>query len=130
MKNMNIIFNNAISNVRVFPKDKNWDNGLMVVNNHKRKIGTKYLIIPIYEIVPNAVVDRWVGYGDGYYSTVEEFNQTSEKCYIEDNTIYYKPHCTIFYNNKGSEDVFFKTVEELNLYVDELKLIGPHIIIN
>lgn len=126
---MNIIFNNAISNVRVFPKDKNWDNGLMVVNNHKRKIGTKYLIIPIYEIVPNAVVDRWVRFGDGYYSTVEEFNQTSEKCYIEDNTIYYKPHCTIFFGTKGSEDMFFETIEELNIQVEKLKKIGPNIII-
>ena len=126
---MNIIFNNAISNVRVFPKNKDFNTGLKVVNNYKRKIGTKYLVIPIYEIVPNAVVDRWAGFEPGYYSTVEEFNQTSEKCYIEDNTIYYKPHCTIFFGIKGYQDVYFKTVEELNNYVEDLKKLGSHIII-
>jgi hypothetical protein len=126
---MNIIFNHSISNVRVFPKNEKWNTSLIVLNNFKRKIGTKYLIIPIYEIVPNAVIDEHAGFSGEYYCTVEEFNQTSEKCYIEDDTIYYKPYCTIFYNNKGHEDIFFETVEELNLYVGELKTIGPHIIV-
>jgi hypothetical protein len=126
---MNIIFNNAISNVRVFPKNEKWNTSLIVLNNFKRKIGTKYLIIPIYEIVPNAVIDEYASFSGEFYCTVEEFNQTSEKCYIEDYTIYYKPYCTIFFGIKGHEDIFFETVEELNLYVDELKTIGPHIIV-
>ena len=126
---MNIIFNNAISNIRVLPKNENWNTNLIVLNNFKRKIGTKYLIIPIYEIVPNAVIDEHASFSGEYYCTVEEFNQTSEKSYIEDSTIYYKPHCTIFFGTKGYEDVFFETVGELDLYVDKLKSIGPHIII-
>ena len=113
---MNIIFNNAISNI-------------IVLNNFKRKIGTKYLVIPIYEIVPNAVIDEHAGFSGEYYCTVEEFNQTSEKSYIEDNKIYYKPHCTIFFGMKGYQDVYFKTVEELNNYVEDLKKLGSHIII-
>jgi hypothetical protein len=127
---MNIIFNNAISNIRVLPKNENWNTNLIVLNNFKRKIGTKYLVIPIYEIVPNAVIDEHAGFSGEYYCTVEEFNQTSEKSYIEGNTIYYKPHCTIFFGTKGYQDVFFKTIEELNLYVDKLKSVGPHIIID
>jgi hypothetical protein len=127
---MNIIFNNAISNIRVLPKNENWNTNLIVLNNFKRKIGTKYLVIPIYEIVPNAVIDKHASFSGEYYCTVEEFNQTSEKSYIEGNTIYYKPHCTIFFGTKGYQDVFFKTIEELNLYVDKLKSVGPHIIID
>jgi hypothetical protein len=127
---MDIIFNHSISNIRVFHKIRNWNTSLIVLNNFKRKIGTKYLIIPVYEIVPNAVIDEYASFSGEFYCTVEEFNKTSEKCYIEDDTIYYKPYCTIFFGIKGHKDIFFETVEELNLYVEELKTIGPHIIIN
>jgi hypothetical protein len=127
---MDIIFSKSITNIRVLPKSINWDTPLIVLNSFKRMIGTKYLIIPVYEVVPNAVINQYASFSGEFYSTVEEFNKTSEKCYIEGNTIYYKPHCTIFYSVKGYKDVFFETIEELNLYVDELKTIGPHIIIN
>jgi hypothetical protein len=49
--------------------------------------------------------------------------------YIEDDEIYYKPHCIIYMTDKSNKEVYFETEEELTKYVDELKEKAPHIIV-
>ncbi len=49
--------------------------------------------------------------------------------YIEDNIVYYKPHCIIITADKHETEVYFETNEELTKYVDELKEKAPHIIV-
>jgi hypothetical protein len=120
---MNIIFNSAISNVRVYPKIKNYDLSYEIKKNFKIVVGRKFFIIPIFKNIPNAVVDYW---GNKFISSVEDFKGV--KSFIEDDTFYYKPHCKIFFGN-GNQEVFFETVEGLNKYVDDLKIFAPHIVI-
>lgn len=126
---MNIIFHRAISNVRVYPKSENWDLNWhhKVVYNYKRKIGRKFLFFPIYEIHDKGVVEEGA-FSDNKFYTMEEVSKW-KKTYIENDKFYLKPHCTIFYGHKGSQDIFFETVEELNKYVDDIKNHGTHIII-
>jgi hypothetical protein len=120
---MNIIFTGAISNVRVYPKIENYDLSYVIKKNVKVVVGRKFLVIPIFKNIPNAIVQRW---DHEFVSSVEDFKGV--KSFIEDDTFYYKPHCRIFFGN-GKQEVFFETIEELNHYVDDLKKTAPHIII-
>jgi hypothetical protein len=120
---MNIIFNSAISNVRVYSKIENYDISYEVKKNFKVVVGRKFLIIPIFKTIPNAVVNHW---NNKFICSVEDFKGV--KSFIEDDTIYYKPHCKIFFGN-GSQEIFFETIEELDKYVNDLKIFAPHIVI-
>ena len=121
---MNIVFNSSISNVRVYPKIKNYDLSYEVKKNFKVVVGRKFLIIPIFKNIPNAVVNYW---SNKFICSVEDFQGV--KSFIENDTFYYKPHCIIFFGN-GSQEVFFETIEELDKYVNDLKIFAPHIVID
>jgi hypothetical protein len=119
----NIIFNHAISNIRVYPKVEDWLTNYKVVNDFKLRVGYKFFIIPVYKIIPKAVVR---GLAWEFVCDTNEFKH--DRLFIEDDKFYYRPHCTIFLNNKSHQDVYFDSVEELNSYVDEIKSKAPHII--
>lgn len=133
---MKILYTNAISEVFVKPKSSFIPNR-SIVRNYKKRIGRKYLVIPVYEIVSEAVLHWW---DDEFVCTVDEFNEKrgrgylgillkNEEVFIENETFYLYPHCTIVMNNGSQHSVFFDTVEQLDEYVKELKLNGNHIVI-
>ena len=133
---MKILYTNAISEVFVKPKSTFMVNK-SIVRNYKKRIGRKFLFIPIYEIIPEAVFNWW---DDECVFTVDEFNEKrgrgyvgiflkNEEVLIENETFYLYPHCTIVMNNGSQHSVFFDTVEQLDEYVKELKLNGNHIVI-
>jgi hypothetical protein len=123
---MRIIFTNNISSISVNKRSVNY-----LQYHYKkgpRKIGTKFFgLFDKYE----QVYGLFDWYGDYCYS-VEEFNSRSEESFydIEEDCFVYKPHCIIHTNDGKSKTVFFKTIDELNQYVEELKLLNQHIILN
>lgn len=121
---MNILFNHAISNIRVYPKREAWDTSYKLVHNFKLRVGYKFLIIPTYKKIPKAVIKGF--WHEDFVCSADDFNHP--KIYLVDETFYYKPHCTLFLNNKSYQDVFFNTVEDLNKYVEDLISKAPHII--
>lgn len=121
----NIIFNHAISNIRVYPKIIDWESSYRLVTNFKLRTGYKFLVIPVYKNIPKAITKGWLS--EDFVCDANEFKHN--RLFIEDDIIYVRPHCTIFLNNKSYQDVYFDTVDELNSYVDEIKSKAPHIIV-
>lgn len=121
-----IIFNSNITRVSVYPKYRIKNGRYRIERNYKNKIGQKFLIFPVYEIIKAAVIYRgWSS--DILVSKLEDF--VSDEFYFEDDLIYEKPNCVIFMNDKSSHTKYFETVDELNAYIDELKKNASHIII-
>jgi hypothetical protein len=118
-----IIYNNNISQVKVYRKSKYYSS--LEFRTGRKKVGTKFWIIPIYQKVEALFYD-WAG---EYWGTVEEYNTGDRETFFEDGVCYYKPHCSIYLNNGKHEDVYFDTVEKLDAYVEELKNLAPHIIL-
>jgi hypothetical protein len=121
---MKIILNNSITKIIVYKKCE-YCYPLSIENNFKRKIGKKWFIFPVYEIIPSAVV-RW--YDHSFVCSTEDFK--SDKIYIEDGKIYYYPHCTFHMNDGSKEDMYFQTEENLLLYIKQFQKENKHIIIN
>jgi hypothetical protein len=123
---MRIVFSSNITEVVIFgEKALRWDTSL-ILRKGKRKIGTKFLIFPIYEQIEGL----FYRYSEEYWGTIEEYNKSySNRFVTPDGKFYYKPHCRIHMNNGQYNEVFFETVEELNEYVNELKTLASHIIL-
>jgi hypothetical protein len=126
-----IIFTSNITKVNVFPKyqPRSYESTLAYRQNVKKRVGTKFLVFPVYEIVPHAVIRE-----EGLFNTTEEFycdlkEFKSDYYYFEDGVLYEKPHCTIYMNDRSSKEVHFESVDVLNAYVEEIKSKAPHIII-
>ena len=49
--------------------------------------------------------------------------------YIDGDSIYWYPNCVIKMSDGGEKCVYFKTVADLEKFVDELKSKAPHIIV-
>lgn len=120
MGTTNIIFTNSIKNVRVYKKCRLWDTNYKVHKQFKRKIGRKYLIFPVYDIVENVVVktNGLFDTQEEYHSTVDEYNKTSKYSYIENDIIYEKPHCRIWFGDKSYEEKYFDSVAELDDFIE------------
>lgn len=114
-----IIFVHAITSISIFPKRERERR----IYSRKKRIGWKYGIIPIFE-TKNYVCNRW---NNEEISLVEEYNSIATKSYVENNIVYYKPHCKIFMNNKSHQSVYFDTEEELYEYTNNLIAQAPHI---
>ena len=119
---MVILFNHSITRVNVHPKHEphRFECSLSIERNFKHKVGRKYLIFPVYEIIPVAVVRTSGLWEDrqGFVCELKDFK--SEYYYFESDVLYEKPHCTICMNDKSSKQVHFGTVGELNAYVMSL----------
>lgn len=115
-----IVFNHAITKIRVYPKLEN-DN--RVVYDKKIRIGWNWGIIPIYK------TEKWVKkwWDNNDIGTVEEYNIESTTSYVNGDTVYYKPHCDIHLNDKSKYSKYFETKDELQEYVKELSSLAPHI---
>jgi hypothetical protein len=122
-----ILFNHAITKVIVRPKYSPWDSHLTIVENFKKRVGRKFLIIPIYEIVPVAVTHWWT---EEFLCEAKDLPEYRSKLYVENGEIYENPFCLICMNDQSSEKIYFPTEEALNEYVETLKSQAPHIIIN
>ena len=125
---MKIVFNSNITEVRVFPdRSLRFDTSLYL-GKGRVKIGTKFGIFPVYKRV-EGLFHSW---SQNYWGTIEEYNKeySKNRFVTPEGEFYYKPHCSIHMNNGKFHDVFFDTDEELNKYVDELKGLAPHIILN
>lgn len=115
-----IVFNHAITKIRVYLKLEN-DN--RVVYNKKIRIGWKWGIIPVYK------TEKWVRrfWSDKDISSIEDYNKISTESYVEGDTVYYKPHCDIYLNDKSKYSKYFETEDELQEYVNELASLASHI---
>jgi hypothetical protein len=117
---MKILFNRNISEVRVYEKALHYSE--LVVSTGKIRVGRKFGIIPIYEKIHGLF--WWI---DGeYWGTIEDYNKR-ETSYVEGDTFFKRPHCEIWLNNGEHHEQYFKTVDELYKYVEELKSSAPHI---
>ncbi len=121
---MLVVFNHAISTIKLYPKKELRSSFLRVVADYKRFVGYKYWIIPIWEKMDYAVIDGWP---DRFLCKPEDYSYS--ETYIENNKIYYNPYCIISTNDGKQTRVMFETTEELNSYVEDLKSQAPHIII-
>ena len=126
-----IIFTSNITKIQVFPKyrPKIYESSLAYRKDYKKRVGTKFLFFPVYEIVPHAVIHE-----GGLFNSTEEFecdlkDFKSDYYYFEDGVLYENPHCTIYMNDRSSKEVHFESVEVLNAYVEEIKSKAPHIIV-
>jgi hypothetical protein len=117
---MKILFNNNISEVRVY--EKSLHRSGYEITWGKILVGRKFGIVPIFKKVYGLF--SW----HEYIGTIEDYCKDN-KMYFENGEFYYKPFCQIWLNNGKCHELFFDTVEELSNYVDELKLLAPHIII-
>lgn len=111
-----ILFNNNITRIGVYPKSRACR---FTIEPSLRLVGIKYGFIPIFKIID--CVHRW---GE-FYSRIEDFKV--KKYFIDDNDVFYKPHCIIFMNDQTQHEVFFETIDELTEYVKELKSKAPNI---
>ena len=89
------------------------------IGKKKKRIGFKYLIIPVYE-----EFDAVFCYYE-YLCKIEDFNK--ENRYIKDGEIYYNPHIRICLTDGSRRDVYFKNEDELNSYINELIKSNKHI---
>lgn len=113
---MEILCTQAITRVKTYPKVKDYDIRFVIRENYKKRIGRKFLFFPVYETPHDAVVRWWSG---DYFCPVSEFNH--KELFIEDGEFFRKPHCRIFMNDKSSKDVYFETIDELDIYINRLK---------
>lgn len=126
-----ILFKNHISEVIVLPKEKtsNWQVGRVVATG-KRATGEKrFGIFTKYERIKGVFNHNGLFDTDQFECTIEEYNATSERYYIEDDVFYAKPYCVIKMDNGSTHRQHFQTVDELNAFVKSLQLISTHIII-
>ena len=123
---MKIILNNSITKVIVYKKCVDQYSNLSIENNFKRKIGRKWFIFPVYEIIPSAVV-KYGWSNKEFICSVENFK--NDKRYIENGEIYFLPHCTFHMNDGSKEDMYFQTEENLLLYIKQITKENKHIII-
>ncbi len=121
---MEILFNHAFTRVLVYPKKRYNGSYLFIKKNYKNLFRWKLWIFQEYEKIDYAVLTTWP---ERFVCSVEDY-ESNEK-YIENNVIYYKPHCTIIMNDKSARSVIFDTPEELENYVSELKGGIPHLVI-
>ncbi len=124
-----IIFNSNIARVAIHKKYRpnSFECSLVCRENYKKRVGRKFLFFPVYEIVPQAVINR-----GGVFDATEELvcelkDFKSDYYYFEDGVLYEKPHCTIYMNDGSNREVHFDTVDELMKLVEDLKSQAPHI---
>jgi hypothetical protein len=121
-----IIFNQNICSITLHPSAM-YSNRFHVERNYKHKIGKKNWFIPIYEIIPEAIVYNGFS-GKIYIGTVDEFNNEEKNdSYFKDGSLYEKAHCIISLNDGSSHKKHFNTEEELKAFVDEIKKQAVHI---
>jgi hypothetical protein len=111
-----ILFKNNITRLSLHPKHKISNTR---VDIKLKRVGFKYGFIPVYEKKP--AVYSW---GEFLYF-VDDFNEPNQ--YIEDGKVYMVPHIDIYMNDGYCESVYFKTIEEMNNYANEIKKDNPHI---
>jgi len=124
-----IIFNSNITRVSVFPKYKpnRFECSLKFVEDYKKKVGSKFLFFPVYEIVPQAVINTGGVFDSGEEFVCELKDYKSDYYYFEDGVLYEKPHCTIYMNDGSNREVHFDKVDGLIKFVEGLKSQAPHI---
>ena len=112
-----ILFKNNITRLSLQPKHKILNTR---VDMKLKRVGFKYGFIPVYEKKPAVFY-----YGD-FECFVEDYENQHQ--YIEDDKVYMVPHVDIYMNDRTySSTVYFKTVEEMQDYADEIVKDNPYI---
>ncbi len=72
-----------------------------------------------------------IRYKEGFWSvgvfsmSPQEFQgKELENCYHEESKVYYKPHVTLCFSDKSSEERYFKDEAEARVYYNKLKIPG------
>lgn len=65
--------------------------------------------------------------GLGSYTLQEFIDCFGDSYYMEGDTIYYYPHCTIYLADGTRHDKFFETQEDLKTFLHEMLTENPHI---
>jgi hypothetical protein len=123
---MKILFNSNITEIRVF--EKAIHHSCLTYDTAKVRIGTKWLVFPVFETKEGFFEDDI--FGTAYWGSVEDYNTEERKTFFEAGKFYYKPHCEIHMNNGKFHEVYFDTVDELTEYVKDLQRNAPHTIID
>lgn len=68
---------------------------------------------------------------EGLYDRTQfvQHQDDSHRFYVEDDTVYFKPHIIINYTS-GWERVTFETLDEMNAYIKDLKLYTNYITVD
>lgn len=113
-----IIFNHAITSITVHPKSiHQW---YYVANG--RKGGNRFLSFLFPGEKVSGVYEYWSA---DFVGEVNGF--THERCYVEGDKVYYKPHCIIYMNDGSNKELYFETEEELKNFINDMKSKAPHI---
>ncbi len=112
-----ILFKNNITRLSVQPKHEVRNSR---IGTKRKRVGFKYGFIPVYEKKP--ALYHW---GE-FRCFIEDFNEPNQ--YIEDDKVYYQPHVDIYMNDRTySSTVYFKTVEEMEDYANQILKDNPYI---
>jgi len=126
-----ILFKNHISEVIVLPKKRvsNWQIGYVITTGKRATSEKRFGIFTKYERIKGVFNHNGLFETDRFECTIEEYNETRERYYIEDDVFYAKPYCVIKMDNGSQHRQDFQTIDELNVFVKSLQQIGTHIII-
>jgi len=123
---MLIVFTNNIVSIKKFPKYKEICPSYYIARNYKKKIGHRYWLFPVYEVIEEAVIKG--GWSlEEFLCELKDFE--SDQYFFEGDDLYNKPHCEIRMSDGKCVTKWFKTIEELDSFVEETTSKAPHIII-
>ena len=124
---MKVIFTNNIVSVNVVEKSRH--HAFVSGCEYRTKlrcIRYKWGFIPVEF---KNVEGFYCVFSGEFRGTMDDYIREHE-VYLENGTLYTKPFCRVNTCNGGYDDVYFNTVDELRVYVENLKKFGDHIIID
>jgi hypothetical protein len=113
MKSYTVAYIHGISRVNAFPKYQDPEYSIQDISYRDGWFGPKRVVKSVCQWGDCMPVEKW----------------SSNKHYIEDDTVYMKPHAYIHYANDSRRTEFFETPEELKEFMDHLQTLAPHIIL-
>lgn len=113
-----LIFVNQIAHIVKCERER--VGGWRYYGTNKVQVGTKFFnLIPVYE-TKTGVFELCFMNDDIYLGTAEEYNKTHTKSYCDGEKVYKMPHVKITMSSKDSVEKYFKTVAEMDAFVESL----------
>ena len=118
MKSYTVAYIHGISRINVFPK---YEDQEYVIEEITERKGFLKIFGP--KVTTKIIHRGW----STYSKPLAEWSK--EHHYIENDRVYMDPHADIHYTDGQRKSVFFKTVVELDKFVEELKSLGVYIVL-
>jgi hypothetical protein len=113
-----LIFVNQIAHIVKCEKERIF--GWRYYGTNKIQVGTKFFnLIPVYE-TKTGVFEYCFMSDHIYLGTAEEYNQAHTTTYCDGVKVYKMPHVKITMSSKDTVEKYFKTVAEMDAFVESL----------